>query len=152
MRYSTLRRYSKVSQVNIYSPVPNNRTGGLNKRRGPTNNLNINKRGAPNKRGVWKLFSAKSGNQLPLIMGIALAKFRSARGASHQPAFMGKSRSARGASHQPAFMGKSRSARGASHQPAFMGKSLTLSHTCFPSHVFFSLPLSRVCLFCISDV
>ena len=151
MRYSTLRMYSKVSQVNIYSPVPNNRTGGLNKRRGPTNNLNINKRGAPNKRGVWKLFSAKSGNQLPLIMGIALAKFRSARGASHQPAFMGKSRSARGASHQPAFMGKSRSARGASHQPAFMGKSLTLSHTCFPSHVFASFAFLMFSVFTFQE-
>ena len=151
MRYSTLRRYSKVSQVNIYSPVPNNRTGGLNKRRSPTNNLNINKRGAPNKRGVWKLFSAKSGNQLPLIMGIALAKFRSARGASHQPAFMGKSRSARGASHQPAFMGKSRSARGASHQPAFMGKSLTLSHTCFPSHVFASFAFLMFSVFTFQE-
>ena len=135
MRYSTLRRYSKVSQVNIYSPVPNNRTGGLNKRRGPTNNLNINKRGAPNKRGVWKLFSAKSGNQLPLIMGIALAKFRSARGASHQPA----------------FMGKSRSARGASHQPAFMGKSLTLSHTCFPSHVFASFAFLMFSVFTFQE-
>ena len=167
MRYSTLRRYSKVSQVNIDSPVPNNRTGGLNNRRGPTNNLNINKRGPPNKRGVWKLFSAKSGNQLPLIMGIALAKFRSARGASHQPAFMGKSRSARGASHQPAFMGKSRSARGASHQPAFMGKSrsargashqpafmgksLTLSHTCFPSHVFASFAFLMFSVFTFQE-
>ena len=52
-------------------------------------NLNINKRKGPNKRGgVWNLFSVRSGNPLPIIMGIALAKSRSARGASQQTAFM----------------------------------------------------------------
>ena len=38
----------------MYSPVPNNSGGGggLNKRGGgPTDDLNINKRGSPNKRG-----------------------------------------------------------------------------------------------------
>ena len=36
----------------MYSPVPNKVGGGLNKRGGgPTDDLNINKRGSPNKRG-----------------------------------------------------------------------------------------------------
>ena len=86
----------------IYSSVPSNRGG-------PTDNLNINKRGVQIKRGgggVWKLFSVRSGNWLPLIMGIALAE--------------------------------SWNARGASHQPASMGDCLSLSHTCLPSHVFAS--------------
>ena len=50
----------------------------------------INKREVPNKREgvVWKLFSVKSDSLLSLIMGIALAKSWSARGASHQLAFM----------------------------------------------------------------
>ena len=37
---------------------------GLNKRGRPTDDLNINKRGGPNKRGVWKMFSVKSGKLL----------------------------------------------------------------------------------------
>ena len=56
---------------------------------GPTDNLNINKRERTKKKEGLKLFPVRSGNPLPLIMGIALAKSRSARGASHQPAFMG---------------------------------------------------------------
>ena len=35
------------------------------------------------------MFSVRSGNPLPLIMEIALVKSQSARGASHQSAFMG---------------------------------------------------------------
>ena len=52
----------------------------------PTDNLNINKRRG---RGLWKLFSFKSDNRLSLIIRIASAKSRSARGVSHKPAFMG---------------------------------------------------------------
>ena len=38
-----------------YSPVPNYMGGGaLKKSGGSTDNLNINKRGGPNKRGVWR--------------------------------------------------------------------------------------------------
>ena len=74
--------------VDSYSPV-SNKMGGLNKRRSPTDNLNINKRGVQIKRVGWKLFSIRSGSQLPLIMGIALAKSQSARGVFHQPAFIG---------------------------------------------------------------
>ena len=37
-------------KTDYYSPVPNN-MGGLNKRGGPTDNLNINKQGGSNKRG-----------------------------------------------------------------------------------------------------
>ena len=36
------------------------------------------------------MFLVRSGNLLPLIMGIALAKSQSKREASHQPAFMGE--------------------------------------------------------------
>ena len=51
-----------LSGIAGYSPVPNNWgggwgggvEGGFNKRRGPTDNLNINKRGVPNKRGCLK--------------------------------------------------------------------------------------------------
>ena len=38
--------------------------------------------------GDLKLFSVKSGNLLSLIMGIALAKSRSTRGASYHPALI----------------------------------------------------------------
>ena len=72
----------------IYSAVPNNGGGrGLIKmgEGGPTDNLNINKQGVQ----IRKLFSVRSGNTLPLIMGIVLAKSQSARVASHQPDFIG---------------------------------------------------------------
>ena len=100
----------------MYSPVP--RRGG-----GPTDNLNINKRGGPNKKGggggVWKLLSVKSGNPLPLIMGIALAK--------------------------------SRSAKRASHQPPFTGECLTISHMCLPSHVFASFAFLMFSVFTFQE-
>ena len=88
--FTVLLAFDGKNYLFIYSPVPNNRGG-------PTDNLNINKRGVQIKRvggegggvGVWKLFLVRSGNRLPLIMGIALAESRNARGASHQPASMG---------------------------------------------------------------
>ena len=52
----------------------------------PTDNLNIQKRRVQIKGGGWKLFSVKSGNPLSLIMGIASAKSRRARGVSYQSA------------------------------------------------------------------
>ena len=39
--------------------------------------------------GIWRLFSVKNGNLFSLIMGIASAKSRIARGVSQQPSFMG---------------------------------------------------------------
>ena len=59
-----------------YSPVQNNNGG---KGGGGTNKSG----------GIWKLLSVKSGNLLSLIMGIALAKSWSTRGASHHPALIG---------------------------------------------------------------
>ena len=65
-----------------YSQVPNNRgvlisAGGVGG--GPTDNLNINKPGSPNKvrrgGGGWKMFSVKSGNLLSLIMGVCYKTF-----------------------------------------------------------------------------
>ena len=76
---------SKAECVNnqSYSPVPSNWGGG--------GGGVLIKGGGPNKkvggRGL-KLFSVRSGNPLPLFMGIALAKSQSARRASHQLAFM----------------------------------------------------------------
>ena len=77
---------SKAECVNnqSYSPVPSNWGGG-------GGGGFLIKGGGPNKkvggRGL-KLFSVRSGNPLPLFMGIALAKSQSARRASHQLAFM----------------------------------------------------------------
>ena len=59
--FTVLLAFDGKNYLFIYSPVPNNRGG-------PTD---------------------RSGNRLPLIMGIALAESRNARGASHQPASMG---------------------------------------------------------------
>ena len=52
---------------NPYSLVPNIRGGG-----GPTDNLNINKRGGggSKEKVVGKMFSVEIGNPLSLIMGV----------------------------------------------------------------------------------
>ena len=107
-----------------YSSVPNNGEGegGLNKREGPTNNLNINQREAPNKSGGGgglKIVLSQSGNRISLIMGITSTK--------------------------------SRSARGVSQQPAFMDSCLTISHTCLPFYVFASFTFLMFTVFSFQE-
>ena len=79
--------------------------GALNKRECPTDNLNINKREGPNKKGEGV------GLGLKIVLGQKWKPVRTNCGIASA---------------------KSRSAREESHRPAFMGNCRTISHTCLP--------------------
>ena len=83
-----LKFWNMLGNVARYCPVPNNRGVlikgvGVGFRRITYVSINGDGDGGPNKtRGVWKLFSGRSGNPLPLIIGTVLAKPWSAKGST----------------------------------------------------------------------